>query len=62
MYPSRRYPNGRRGFPTVKDITSQLTLTICLKNNMDEEYRLALAAFALTNVDDANFHFRDADG
>lgn len=29
---------------------------------MDEEYKLALAAFAFTDVDDANLHFRDDDG
>lgn len=29
---------------------------------MDEEYKLALAPFALTDVDDANLHFWDDDG
>lgn len=29
---------------------------------MDEEYKLALDPFALTDVDDANLHFRDDDG
>lgn len=29
---------------------------------MDEEYKLVLATFALTDVDDTNFHFRDNDG
>lgn len=29
---------------------------------MDMEYKLALATFALTDVDDANLHFRDNDG
>ena len=33
-----------------------------LEKNMDEEYKLALAPFALTDVDDANLHFRDDDG
>lgn len=30
-----------------------------LENNMDKEYKLALATFALTDVDDVNLHFRD---
>lgn len=61
MYPEERYQDGRREFLTVKDITPQPTLTICLKN-MDREYKLALATFTLTDVDDTNLHFRDDDG
>lgn len=33
-----------------------------LENNMDEENKLALAIFALSDMDDANLHFRDDDG
>lgn len=29
---------------------------------MDMKYKLALAAFALADVDDAYLHFRDDDG
>ena len=61
MCPDRQLQSGSQEFLTVKDITPQPTLTICLKN-MDREYKLALATFTLTDVDDTNLHFRDDDG
>ena len=42
----RQYQNGKTEFPKVKDTTPQIHAYNMLENNMDEEYKLALAAFA----------------